>query len=82
MYELVNHGPMRIDQEPEALGKGKFRVRAALKGGGEVQFTTFEGTVGNILEAQGEKGWAEGYESTEKNAAGNPYINWRTYEEG
>ena len=75
--ELVNMGPMKIDAEPVSLGQGKFRVRATLKDGGEVQFTTFEGTIGNICEAAGDKGYAEPYYSEEKNARGDPYVNWR-----
>ena len=75
MSELVGK-PLRIDTEPESLGKGRYRVRASLKGGGEIQFTTFEGTIGNIVEAAGAKGYAEAYFSEDKNEKGQPYVNW------
>lgn len=76
MSELVGN-KLRIESEPESLGKGRYRVRAALKGGGEIQFTTFEGTIGNIIGAQGAKGYAEAYFSKDKNEKGQPYVNWR-----
>ena len=76
MSELVGK-PLRIDAEPQVLAQGKYRVRASLKGGGEIQFTTFEGTIGNIIEAQGAKGYAEAYFSEDKNSKGDPYVNWR-----
>lgn len=79
MGELVGIGPIRIMDEPENLGKGKYRVRAAKKDGGEVQFTTFEGTIGNIVKAQGKNDWAEAYFSKDTNAKGDPYVNWQTY---
>ncbi len=78
--ELCAIGPIRIMKEPENLGQGKYRVRAEKQAGGEVQFTTFEGTIGNILKAQGAKGYAEAYESKELNSKGFPYINWRAVE--
>ena len=78
--ELVSVGPIRIVDEPENLGKGKYRVRAQKKGGGEVQFTTFEGTIGNIVDAQGANGWAVAFFSKDKDSKGNPYVNWKTVE--
>jgi len=81
LRELVHYGPLRIDLEPENLGGGKYRVRAIGPDGMEVQFTTFEGTIGNINQAAGEKGFAVAYESEQLNTKGFPYINWKTYEE-
>lgn len=75
---LPEYGPMRIETEPETLPQGRFRVVAHLKDGGKVQFTTYEGTIGNILEAQGEKGHAEAYLSEDTDTKGNPYVNWKT----
>ena len=76
----MGYGPMRVNDEPEALGQGKYRVRATLKDGSQITFTTFEGTIGNILASQGGKGYAEPYFSEDVNSKGLPYINWRTWE--
>jgi len=80
LRELVNIGPINIQSEPENLGQGKYRVRAVQPDGSTVQFTTFEGTIGNILKCQGKDGFAVAYESEQLNAKGFPYINWRTHE--
>lgn len=75
--ELVTLGPFKIEKAPEMLAQGKYRCRLTLKKGGEAQLTTYEGTIGNILKAQG-KSWCEAYESADINkTTGEPYINFR-----
>ena len=78
--DLPAVGAFRIVEEPESLGKGKYRFRAVKPDGSSIQCTTFDGTIGSILEAQGPKGYAEAYYSEETNSKGEAYINFRAAE--
>lgn len=41
----------KIKEEPEALGKGRYRVRLVTQDSKEYILTTYESTIGNILDA-------------------------------
>ena len=52
--ELGTLEPFIIAEEPESLGKGKYRILLKTKKGRKYTCTTYDSTVGNILEVQGD----------------------------
>ena len=74
--DLPNLTKFRIIDEPESLGKGKYRVRLETETN-EFQLPTYEGTIGDIVYAQGD-GWCEAY--SEIGSDGNTYIRFRGVE--
>lgn len=52
--ELGTLGAFKIAEEPESLGKGKYRVRLVDADGQEYTLSTYESTIGDILAASGD----------------------------
>ena len=70
--DLPTIGPFSIDEEPESLGKGKYRAKIETDEA-TYMITTFEGTIGDILHAQG-NGKCEAYPEEVGDAT---YIRFR-----
>ena len=74
---LPDIGPFRITEEPESLGKGKYRAKLDSRDDSQdFQLTTFEGTIGDIVYAQGD-GFCEAYL---EDVDGSEYIRFRGVE--
>lgn len=75
MYtSLPDMGPFRITKAPEPLGKGKYLCRCVSIHGARFELLTFEGTIGSIIQAEGDDDFviAEFDESSK-------YVNFRPY---
>lgn len=79
--QLPSIGPFKLKKsvEPVMVVGGKFRVRLIAKSKKEYQFVSYEGTIGNMMEAGGLDGWIEAYPVTVKGPTGEKtYTNFRT----
>jgi|SaaInlV_200m_DNA_3_1039701.scaffolds.fasta_scaffold62632_2 hypothetical protein len=71
--KLPEMGPFKIEEEPESLGKQKYRCKLLDIEGKSYMLSTFESTIGNIVNAMEQTGWAEAYNEGE-------YIRFRSSE--
>ncbi|MBT7264519.1 MAG: hypothetical protein HN831_03475 [Waddliaceae bacterium] len=63
--KLPELGPFKIEEEPESLGKQKYRCKVVCYDGKSFMLSTFESTIGNIVNSQEATGWAEAYNEGE-----------------
>jgi hypothetical protein len=78
--KLPEIGAFKISEEPEALGKGKFRVHLVNKEGQKKVMSTFEATIGDIVSIPSE--WVEAYiETVGKGKDAQDYIRFRAAKE-
>jgi len=72
--ELPTIGPFCLTEEPESLGKGKYRAKIETEDK-TFQLTTYEGTIGDILYAMDETGKCEAYPEEVGDAT---YVRFRS----
>lgn len=70
--ELPKLGAFKIEEVPEPLGKGKFRVVITCKDGSKAILSTYEATIGDIVNIESE--WVEAYE---EKVGKETYIRFR-----